>query len=115
MEKRKKELSKILEKDSYIIEGVYYSWLKDSFKLSEIIIILNNSVFLRDYRLIKRFFKRKFNPVKSKEESLKNFLRLLRWNHKYDNNNLKKAVELIKNYNENNIICKSYSDILKLF
>jgi adenylate kinase family enzyme len=31
--KRDKELSNILNKDKYIIEGVYYSWLKKVLKL----------------------------------------------------------------------------------
>ena len=109
--KRKKELNKILDLDSYILEGVYYSWLEKSFKYSDVVFVLNNSVWLRDWRLMKRFIKRKIGIVKSKQESLNDFFNLIKWNHKYDGRNLKKALNMIKKLNENIVFCKSNSDI----
>src|SRR6056297_2751895 len=57
--KRDKELSNILNRDNYIIEGVYYSWLKNSFKTADLVIVIKTSVYIRDFRIIKRFIKRK--------------------------------------------------------
>jgi len=112
-EKREKKLNQILKMDKYIIEGVYYSWLIKSFKTADLIIILNNSVWVRDFRITRRFLKRKLGLVKSKKESLKDFINLVKWNHKYDKNNLKKAVTIIKSVNEKYFFFKSYNGIKK--
>ena len=58
-DKRKEELNKILDQEEYIIEGVYYDWLEESFASADLIIILETSVWIRDGRIIKRFIKRK--------------------------------------------------------
>ena len=58
-EKRDVELKKILNRDSWIIEGVYHSWLKDSFHACDLILVLKPSPILRDIRIVRRFAKRK--------------------------------------------------------
>ena len=56
---RDNKLREIFQKDKWIIEGVYYSWLYDSFAQADMIIILNPNPFLRTWRILKRFIKRK--------------------------------------------------------
>jgi len=111
-DKRQAELNKILNKKQYILEGVYYFWLKDSFKQADLIVILNTSVCLRDYRIIKRFIKRKLGIIKSKKETLIDLVNLIRWNHKYDKRNLKHALQLIRESNDNIFFAKNYQDLI---
>ena len=59
VEKRDKLLQNILEKDSWIIEGIYYKWLEQSFKDADIIYILDLPKYIYKFRIIKRFIKRK--------------------------------------------------------
>lgn len=111
-DKRKVELAKILDREEFIIEGVYYDWVAESFANADLIIILNTSVWIRDWRIIKRFLKRKTGLIQSKKETLNALLALLRWNHNYDKRNLKKALELIKKHNNNIVFAKSYEEIV---
>ena len=57
VEKRDKLLQKILEKDDWIIEGIYYKWLEQSFKNADIIYILDLPKYIYKFRIIKRFIK----------------------------------------------------------
>jgi adenylate kinase family enzyme len=110
--KRNEKLMTILSKESWIIEGVYYSWLQDSFIKSDIIFILKPNVFKRDWRILKRFVKRKLGLLPSKRGSLKGLIDLIIWNHKYDKENLKEAEAMIDKYNSNKVIVTNNMDIL---
>lgn len=111
-DKRQEELANILEKDNYILEGVYYDWLEESFKNSDLIIVLKTSVWLRDYRIIRRFIKRKKGNIESKQETIKDFYNLIKWNRSYEKRNLKDALRLIKEHNNNIISASSYQELL---
>lgn len=98
--KREKDLLKILSGDSWIIEGVYYSWLYKSFQKSEIIFVLKTNVLLRDWRIIKRFLMRKTGRLYArKKETLGQLINLIKWNHSYDDNQLSEAKKMIKVFN----------------
>lgn len=105
---RDKKLNDILLKESWIIEGVYYSWLSDSFDKANIIIVLKTNVYIRDYRIIKRFLMRKMGLTpRNKKETLKGLVNLLKWNHKYDKRNMVEAEEIIDQYRDKKIIIKN--------
>lgn len=110
--KRNENLERILSKESWIIEGVYHSWLQDSFSKADIVFILKPSVFKRDYRIIKRFVKRKVGLLPSKGDSIKRLIDLIIWNHKYDKKNLKEAEVMVDKYNFNKVIVKNNMYIL---
>ena len=57
IEKRNKSLQNILEKDDWIIEGIYYKWLEQSFKNADIIYILDLPKYIYKFRIVKRFIK----------------------------------------------------------
>jgi len=56
---RDKLLQNILEKDNWIIEGIYYKWLEQSFKDAHIIYVLDLPKYIYKFHIIKRFVKRK--------------------------------------------------------
>ncbi|MBZ9632933.1 DNA topology modulation protein FlaR [Clostridium sp. FP1] len=109
--KRNENLRMILSKESWIIEGVYYSWLQDSFIKSDIVFILKPKVLKRDWRIIKRFVKRKLGLLSSKRGSIKGLIDLIVWNHKYDKKNLIQAEAMIDKCNSNKVIVKNNVDI----
>jgi adenylate kinase family enzyme len=112
-EKRDSDLNAILNKNSWIVEGVYYSWLMRSFQLSDRIIVLKTSTRLRAVRIIKRFIKRKTGLIKSKKESLSDLWQLLKWNHGFDRNNLKPALRIIADFQDKVIYYENLSQISK--
>lgn len=111
---RDKKLSAILKNESWIIEGVFYGWLEESFKNADIVIILKTNVIVRDWRIIKRFVKRKLGFIPSKRESIKGLIDLLIWNHKYDNRNLKEAIAMIEQCNKKNVVLDNNLDALRI-
>lgn len=93
---RDKKLKAIIKKNNWIIEGVYYEWTHDSFSKADFIIVLKSGVYTRAWRILKRFILRKLGFVKTKKESLKDFIKLFKWNYTFDNDWLIKAENSIK-------------------
>jgi adenylate kinase family enzyme len=108
---RDRQLAVIFSQDGWIIEGVYYQWLAPSFKAANIIIALTPSIWVRHWRVIKRFILRKLGKIPSKQESLTDLWRLLRWSHAYDVNNLVPAHEFVAAQGRELINCKTFDDV----
>ena len=104
IEKRDKLLQDILEEDSWIIEGIYYKWLEQSFKNADIIYILDLPKYIYKFRIIKRFIKRKLKLETSKKETLKSLLELLKWTDKFQNENMKEIIKILENIKKKSIL-----------
>ena len=113
-EKRDKLLQKILEKDSWIIEGIYYKWLEQSFKNADIIYILDLPKYIYKFRIIKRFIKRKLRLEAGKKETLKSLLNLLKWTDKFQNENMKEIIKIFEKYKEKVHFIKNKNEIKKI-
>ena len=50
---RDQQLASLVERDGWIIEGVYYGWVAASFAAADIIIVLTPSIVVRQWRVIK--------------------------------------------------------------
>ena len=109
---RDTRLVAITQEDAWVIEGVYYRWLKPSFERANIIFVLSPNVYLRDYRILKRFVSRKLGIMPTKKESLLDLCRLIQWNHKYDADNLKRAMDFFREFEHKVVACRSADDLL---
>lgn len=112
-ESRTEKLNKILSNESWIIEGVYYKWLEDSFREADIIIILNPPVLLRQWRIFKRFLLRKFILGHFCKETFSSFMEMFWWNQKFDGDNMVRILEFTKKYKNKIIYCNNYNELLK--
>lgn len=97
-DKRDELLKQILNKDAWIIEGVYYAWVLESFEQADIIYVLDMPKYLYKSRIIIRFLKRKLGIEKGKKETLKSLYNLLKWTNKYQDKNLKEITRILKQY-----------------
>ena len=97
-DKRDELLKQILNKDAWIIEGVYYAWVLESFEQADIIYVLDMPKYLYKSRIIIRFLKRKVGIEKGKKETLKSLYNLLKWTNKYQDKNLKEITRILKQY-----------------
>ena len=111
-ELRTGKLSKILSKSSWIIEGVYYKWLEESFRNADIIVILNTPVITRQWRILKRFLVRKFLLGEYRKETFSNFIELWQWNKKFDNDNMVRICDVTSKYKEKVIYCEDYNEVM---
>ena len=96
--KREELLKQILNQESWIIEGVYYAWVTESFQMADVIYILDLPSYIYKYRIIIRFIKRKLGIEKGKNETFKSLYNLLKWTNKCPNNNLKEIKKILKQY-----------------
>lgn len=90
-------LSKFLQNQNYIIEGVYYNWLSQAFNDADVIIVLKVNVWKRCYFILKRFCKRKIGLEKGKNETFLSTFRLLKWNFYFDTQHAKAIYNLAPN------------------
>ena len=97
-DKRDELLKQILNKDEWIIEGVYYAWVLESFEEADIIYVLDMPKYLYKSRIIIRFLKRKVGIEKGKKETLKSLYNLLKWTNKYQDKNLNEITKILKQY-----------------
>ena len=95
VDERDRRLVAIVAQDGWVIEGVYYGWLAPSFDAADMIIEPSPSIWVRHWRVMRRFAVRKLRRNGSKHESLVDLWRLLRWSHSYDRRNLAEARESI--------------------
>jgi adenylate kinase family enzyme len=109
---RDAKLMSITAEGAWIIEGVYYRWLRPSFERADIIFVLRPNVFVRDWRILKRFVSRKFGVMPSKKESVVDFYRLIEWNHKYDDDNLRRAMDFVREFENKVIACRCADDLM---
>jgi adenylate kinase family enzyme len=109
---RDAKLMSITDEATWIIEGVYYRWLRPSFERADIIFVLRPNVFVRDWRILKRFVSRKFGIMPTKKETILDLYRLIVWNHKYDGDNLKRAMDFIPDLEHKIVTCHSADDLL---
>jgi len=110
---RNARLAAITQEEIWIIEGVYYGWLGPSFERADRIFVLRPHVLLRDWRIVKRFVLRKCGVRPTKREDLLGLYRLIRWNHQYGANNLRQALEWLREFEDKIIVCRGAADLLK--
>ena len=109
---RDAKLMSITAADTWIIAGVYHEWLRPSFERADIIFVLRPNVFVRDWRILKRFVNRKFGIMPTKKERILDLYRLIKWNHKYDGDNLKRAMDFIRDFKHKVVACHCADDVL---
>ena len=102
---RDARLVAITQEERWIIEGVYYGWLRPSFERADRIFVLRPNVFLRDWRIVKRYVSRKFGVRPTKKENLLDLYRLIRWNHQFDAGHLRQALESMQEFKDKLVVC----------
>lgn len=113
-EKRRQLLQNILEKDNWIIEGVYYKWVKQSIDDADVIYVLDMPRYLYRFRIIKRFIWRKLGLAQGKKETLKSLCDLLKWTDEFQNKNMKEVKDILLKYNGKVVYLKSSKEVRRL-
>lgn len=114
IEKRTELLNKILENDSWIIEGVYYAWVGDSFRDADKIYVLDISKRVYTYRIIKRAIKRKLGFEKGKKETLKSVYNLLKWTDTFQNKSMPEIRKILAEYPSKTVWLRNKRDVANI-
>lgn len=97
-EKRAELFKKILANDAWVIEGVYYKWVQESFENADKIYVLDMPKYLYKSRIVLRFIKRKLGLQEGKKETLKSLGDLLKWTNTFPKENMKEIKEILNPY-----------------
>ena len=114
LDKRKALLQEILFNNEWIIEGVYYAWVQQSFDEADKIYVLNMPSYLCKSRIIMRTIKRKLGILKGKKETLKSVYNLLKWTETFQNKNLKEIRNILDRYGDKVIWLSRKKDVEKI-
>ena len=91
-------LESILEKEDWIIEGVYYSWCTRCFEEADVIYLLTVPRRVYRARIIRRFIARKLGLEKGKRETISSLKALLEWADTYQKENLPTIRKILSQY-----------------
>ena len=97
-QEREALLNQILNREDWIIEGVYHAWCGRCFEDADRIYVLKVPRYQYRYRIIRRFIRRKLGLEKGKRESLKSLVRLLQWADRYQQVNLPEIRRILAPY-----------------
>ncbi|MEK4661408.1 hypothetical protein MHH93_05885 [Priestia sp. FSL H7-0729] len=111
---RDESVQSIVSSEAWIIEGVQYKdWTLKSIQEADLIFVLNPNVFIRDYRIIKRFVLSRLGlrPWNYKQ-SFKDLCKMIvKWNHQY---NIGAAIDVINENNKIAMIMKNKKQVIQL-
>lgn len=114
IEKRDALLKEVLLNDDWIIEGVYYGWVQQSFEAADKIYVLDMPKCLYKSRIIIRFIKRKLGLQEGKKETLRSVRDLLKWTDTFQNINMKDIKSIMEKYSDKVIWVSQKNDIKKI-
>ena len=114
LDARKALLQEVLSNDAWIIEGVYYSWVQQSFDEADRIYVLDMPRYLYKSRIIIRSVKRKLGILKGKKETLKSVWNLLKWTETFQDENMKEIKRILDRYDDKVIWLSSKKDVEKI-
>lgn len=108
-------LHKIIDKDSWIVEGIYYKWLNKSFERAELIIFLETNLVLRDIRIISRFIKQRLKLERSiYKQTVKGLIKMVVWNHEFERTYKENILKFLEPYKAKVMIIKGNKDIVRI-
>jgi len=111
LEERNALLQEILNNNEWVIEGVYYAWVQQSFDEADKIYVLDMPRYLYKSRIIIRSIKRKLGIQQGKRETLKSVYNLLKWTETFQNKNLKEIKTILDKYENKVIWLSSKKDV----
>ena len=111
LEERNALLQEILNNNEWVIEGVYYAWVQQSFDEADKIYVLDMPRYLYKSRIIIRSIKRKFGIQQGKRETIKSVYNLLKWTETFQNKNLKEIKTILDKYENKVIWLSSKKDV----
>jgi adenylate kinase family enzyme len=115
-EERDEYLNNIISSDAWIIEGVHYKWVFQSFQNAELIIFLDTDYSKRTFRIIKRFILQKIGLEKANyKPTFKMFRRMFGWNADFESESKPEILNMLSQYNDKLIILKDNTEIKKYF
>lgn len=112
---RQAKLDAITSRPTWIIEGTDCKWIGSAFERADMIIILDVSVWRRDWRIVTRYFRWRYSQdmlfTRQTLARLPYLYQDLMWNHRYDTRELVQARQSLLPYQDKVIETQHPSDV----
>ncbi|MBS8266724.1 DNA topology modulation protein FlaR [Mesobacillus boroniphilus] len=113
---RDEYLQSIVKADSWIIEGVHYEWVAESFENADMIIFLDISYGKRKYRIIRRFILQKLGLEKANyAPTFKIFRKMFVWNRYFEEKSRQEILTILGVHQHKLYIVKESIDLEKIY
>ncbi|MBP0725793.1 AAA family ATPase [Bacillus sp. RG28] len=113
-EERDNYLSKIINSEAWIVEGVHHKWVMESFENAELIIFLDTNYSKRTVRIIKRFILQKMLLEKANyNPTFEMFKKMFKWNSYFEKESKPEIVNILNKYNDKLIILNDNTEVEK--
>lgn len=113
---RDEYLKSIVKTDSWIIEGVHYEWVAESFENAEMIIFLDVSYRKRKYRIIRRFILQKLGLERANyAPTLKIFRKMFVWNKFFEEKSRQEVMAILGNHQNKLFIVRDSIELEKIY
>lgn len=109
--KRDALLGEIARQPDWVVEGVYCSWVTESFLNADIILVLETAPVICNFRIVRRFIRRKCGLEQGKKETIRSLVNLLKWNRQYCKEKLPKLHVMLHDYAKKIIFLHSQKEV----
>lgn len=113
-EERAALLQEILSRPDWIVEGVYYKWVRQSFEGADLIYVLDMPGRVCKARIILRSIRRKLGLEPGKRETLQSVISLLKWTDTFLDRNMKEIRDMLAPYGGKVVWLHSRRDVQKI-
>lgn len=111
---RAQMLQAVLENDDWIVEGVYYAWVEQSFEKADVIYVLDMPKALYVTRILRRFVRRKLGIERGKKETLRSVAALLKWTDTFQKKNMKQIRAMMERYADKTVWLSSRREVAEI-
>ncbi len=112
-DERKGLLDAAVKEPNWIIEGVYDKWVFPSFAAADIVIVLRPTLWLRIWRIVRRFVRRKLGIEPRKNEKLSYLIRLIVWSFEYENQHIPRFLATLRQNKIRFIECRNSKEAFR--
>lgn len=113
-EVRDKLLHHALSYDSWVIEGNHFGdWCFATVNDADLLIVMNSHRYIRAYRIIGRFIKRKLGLIHDIRADIRHLVKMLRYNHDFDRKYSVIMMEKLSGHSDKLFFCNNYDDVCR--
>jgi adenylate kinase family enzyme len=113
-DERDEHFRKIIHSEGWIIEGVHFEWVHESFDIADVIILLDTAYSKRTIRITKRFILQKLGFEKANyKPTFKMFRKMFVWNHFFEHESKRKILKILSTYEHKLVHLKDNTELEK--
>lgn len=109
---RDRQFREIIHQEEWIVEGAQHLWTKEGFQKAELIVLLDPNLWVRNYRILRRFVRQKIGLEQlNYKQTFPHLIKLYRYNYLFEKVTKDELDEDFKPYPNKLVIIRNNTDI----